>query len=295
MPLHNLTEVNLRQYCKEAVEALEFWLRRVIDITLAPEFGVEYINAKSGPGNQHIIKKSVRDSIQSRASSNLGRYPRLVDAMLLDEEIDIICHPDLHRNFFKEYFENSFPLGNDQLRNCLRKILEPRNNLAHANPISVRQAEQILCYSHDVIDSIKDRLKEKNLDREYNAPTIIKVSDSRGLVFHDAQIRRNNTGRGGIDLTSEQSAWLRSGDTVGIEAEIDPSFSAEEYNVDWVFPEGVNAQKYNSNRRVVLCLTDDNVRVDFTIYCKVVSNKNWHRCGDVDDCVGITYKVLPQI
>lgn len=295
MPLHNLTEVNLRQYCKESVEALEFWLRRVIDITLAPEFGVEYINAKSGPDNQHIIKKSVRDSIQGRASSNPGRYPRLVDAMLLDEEIDIICHPDLYRNFFKEYFENSFPLGNDQLRNCLRKILEPRNNLAHANPISVRQAEQIICYSHDVIDSIKDRLKEKNLDREYNAPTIIKVSDSRGLVFHDSQIRRNNTGRGGIDLTSEQSAWLRSGDTVGIEAEIDPSFPAEEYNVDWVFPEGVNVQKYNSNRRVVLSLTDANVRVDFTIYCKVVSKKNWHRCGDVDDCVGITYKVLPQI
>lgn len=295
MPLHNLTEVELRQSCKEAVEALEFWLRRVIDITLAPEFGRDYINAKSSTNNQHIIKKSVRDSIQSRASSDPSRYPRMVDAMLLDEEIDIICHPDLYKSFFKEYFEKSFPLGNDQIRNCLRKILEPRNNLAHANPISVRQAEQVICYSHDVIDAIKDRLKEKNLDKEYNAPTIIKVSDSRGFAFHDAQIRRNNTGRGGIDLTGDQSTWLRSGDTVGVEVEIDPSFPVEEYNVEWVFPAGVNVQKYNSNHRVVLCLTDENVRVDFTIYCKVISNMSWHRCGDVDDCVGITYKVLPQI
>jgi len=295
MPLHNLTDVELRQFCKEAVEGLEFWLRRVIDITLAPEFGTDYINAKSGANNQHIIKKSVRESVQSRALSDTRRYPRMVDAMLLDEEIDIICHPDLYKNFFKEYFENSFPFGNDELRNCMRKILAPRNNLSHANPISVRQAEQVICYSHDVIDSIKDRLKERNLDREYNAPTIIKVSDTRGFVFHDSQIRRNNTGRGGIDLTNDQSTWLRSGDTVGVEVEIDPSFPSEDYSVDWVFPNGVSVQKYNSNKRAVLSLTDANVRVDFTIYCKVISNKGWHRCGDVDDCVGITYKVLPQI
>lgn len=295
MPLHNLTEVELRQSCKEAVEALEFWLRRVIDITLVPEFGGDYINAKSSTNDKHIIKGSVRDSIQSRASSDPSRYPRMVDAMLLGEEIDIICHPGLYKSFFKEYFEKSFPLGNDQIRNCLRKILEPRNNLAHANPISVRQAEQVICYTHDVIDAIKDRLKERNLDKEYNAPTIIKISDSRGFVFHDAQIRRNRTGRGGIDLTGDQSTLLRSGDTIGVEVEIDPSFPAEEYNVDWVFPAGVNIQKHNSNQRVVLCLTDENVRVDFTICCTVISTKSWHRCGDVDDCVSITYKVLPQI
>lgn len=295
MPLHNLTEVELRQYSKEAVEALEFWLRRVIDITLTPAFGNDYINAKSDTNNQYIIKKSVRESIQSRASLDPKRYPRMVDAMLLDEEIDIVCHPDLYKNFFKEYFDKLFTFGNDEMRYCLRKVLDPRNNLAHANPISVRQAEQVICYSHDVIDSIKDRLKERNLDREYNAPSIIRISDSRGFVFYDSQIRRNNTGRGGIDLTGEQSTWLRSGDTVGVEVEIDPSFPAEEYNVDWVFPAEVSVQKYNSNKRVVLSLTDANVRVDFTIYCKVISNKSWHRCGDVDDCVSITYKVLPQI
>lgn len=295
MPLHNLTEIELRQYCKESVEALEFWLRRVIDITLAPVFGADYINAVSSTNGQHIIRKSVRDSIQSRASSDPRRYPRMVDAMLLDDEIYTVCHPDLYRSYFKEYFENSYPLGNEQLRGCLNKILEPRNNLYHANPISVRQAEQVICYSRDVIDSIKDRLRERNLDREYNAPTIVKVSDSRGFVFHDSQIRRNNTGRGGINLTEDGSAHLRSGDTVGVEVKIDPSFPSEEYAVDWTFPQEVNAQMHNGNRRAVLTLGDENVGVNFTIYCKVISNKSWHRCGDVDDCVGITYKVLPQI
>lgn len=295
MPLHSLTDAVLRESCKEAIEALEFWLRRVIDITLTPEYGSDYINAKSSLSGQQIIKKSLRDSIKNRAESNPNRYPRMVDAMLLDEEVDIVCHPDLYKNHFKDYFYYSHPFGNDQLRNSLYKILEPRNNLAHANPISIRQAEQIICYSHDVIDSIKARLKEENLDREYNAPTLIKVSDSRGFVFHDSQIRRNNTGRGGIDLTNDQFTWLRSGDTLSVEVEVDPSFSKEEYNIDWVFPDGVNVQRHNSNNRVVLQLTDSNVGVCFTIYCKVTSNKTWHRCGDVDDCVGITYKVLPTI
>ncbi len=295
MPLYKLTEVELRQHCKEAVEALEFWLRRMIDITLASEFGSNYINAKWSSNDKYIIKKSVRDSIQIRASSDPNRYPRLVDAMLLSEEVDLICHPDLYRKFFIKYFTKSFPLGNNQIRNCLKKILEPRNNLAHANPISIRQAEQVICYSHDVIDAIKDRLKELNLDKDYNAPTIIKISDSRGFVYHDSQIKRNNTGRGGIDLTIDQATWLRSGDKIGIEVEIDPSFPSVDYNIDWTFPKDATMQKYNSNKKVVLSLTDKNVGMNFTIYCRVVSNKSWHRCGDVDDCVGITYKVLPLI
>lgn len=293
MPLHNFTDAELRQICKEAIEGLEFWLRRVIDITLQPTYGDDYINAKAQTVDEYIIKKSIREDIQSRATSNPARYPRVVDAMLLDNEIDIICHPNLYKNHFAEYFRTSYPFGNDHLRLYLRRILEPRNNLSHANPISVRQAEQIICYVHDVIDSIKNRLKEKNMDKEYNAPILIKVTDSRGIVFHDSQIMRNTTGRGHIDLTSENSAWLRSGDTFSVEVEVDPSFPSEDYSIEWVCPENVDAQINSS--RITIKLTDQNVRVDFTIYCKVVSNETWHRCGDVDDAVGITYKVLPKI
>lgn len=293
MPLHNYSDAELRQICKEAIEALEFWLRRVIDITLEPIYGNDYINAKEQINNQYIIKKSIRESIQSRAASNTVRYPRVVDAMLLDDEIDIICHPNLYKNYFSEYFVNFFPLGNDHLRLYLRRIFEPRNNLAHANPISVRQAEQVICYSHDIIDSIKNRLKEKNMDQEYNAPTIIKITDSRGIVFHDSQIKRNSTGRGHVELTSNHSAHLRSGDTFSVEVEVDPSFPSENYSITWVYPENVDIQI--SNSKITIKLTDQNVRVDFTIYCKVISSEAWHRCGDVDDAVGITYKVLPKI
>jgi len=293
MPLHKFSEAELRQFCKEAIESLEFWLRRLIDITLEPIYGVNYINATVQGTNQNIIKKSIRESVQSRAASNPKRYPRMVDAMLLDDEIDIICHPDLYKNNFAEYFKPSYPFGNDHLRLYLRKIIEPRNNLSHSNPISVYQAEQVICYTHDIIESIKYRLKEKNMDKEYNAPMLIKVVDSRGIVIHDSQISRNNTCLGHIDLASNKSAWLRSGDTFSVEVEVDPSFSQDNYCIEWVLPKNVNAIKTES--KITIMLNDQDVRVDFTIYCKVVSNENWHRCGDVDDAVGITYKVLPPI
>ena len=36
------------------------------------------------------------------------------------------------------------------------------------------------------------------------------------------------------------------------------------------------------------------IRTDFVIYCSVQSNKEWHKCGDVDDCIGITYQIVPN-
>jgi hypothetical protein len=287
-----LKDAELRQFCKEAIEALEFWLRRLIDMALTPTYGADYINAVDQT-NKNIIKKSIRDNVQNRAASDPLRYPRVVDAMLLDDEIDIVCHPDLYKKHFAEYFSASYPLGNDNLRQYLQRILEPRNNLYHANPISVRQAEQVICYTHDVIDSIKIRMKEKNMHKDYNAPTFIKFSDSTGIVCHDAQIRRNSTGRGGIDLTEREEAFLKSGETFSVEVEVDPSFPSEDYSLAWVLPDNVDATINNS--KIVIKLSDKNVGANFTIYCLVTSNEAWHRCGDVDDALGITYKVLPKI
>jgi hypothetical protein len=295
MPLHRLSDAELRQNCREAIEALEFWLRRTIDMELQPHFGRDYINAKLPGSENWLLKKSIRESVERRAILNPDRYPRRVDAMMLDEEIAIICHPDLYRGYFAEYFKSSYPLGNEELRFFLNKILIPRNHLAHANPISVRQAEQILCYAHDVIDAIKMRLKTLNMDKDYNAPTIIKVSDSRGLVFHDSQISRNDTGRGHINLAKEESAWLRVGDTLSLEVEVDPSFSREEYNIEWVFTGQAAERGHDSGSRLTIRIENQHVREDFTIYCKVISCESWHRCGDVDDAVGITYKILPKI
>lgn len=137
MPLHKLSDAELRQFCREATEALEFWLRRLIDVTLKLAHGDNYINALDGT-NKNVINRPIRESVQNRAVSDPMRYPRVVDAMLLDDEISIICNPDLYKKHFGEYFSAFYPLGNDSLRLHLKRILDSRNNLSHANPISVR-------------------------------------------------------------------------------------------------------------------------------------------------------------
>ena len=43
--LHLLSDSDLRTGCKEAIDALELWLRRIIDIALRPDFGDDYFNA----------------------------------------------------------------------------------------------------------------------------------------------------------------------------------------------------------------------------------------------------------
>ena len=293
MDLHRLTEAELRTACKATIESLEVWLRRVIDIALRPAFGEDYINAQNPAGGQYVFKKALREGISRRVCSDPRRYPRNIDAALLEDAMYIVCHPRLYNKYFKLFFSSSYPLGSDELRFFLDKIAAPRNSLAHSNPIRVRQAEQVVCYSHDVIDAIKKRLEVLNMGRDFNAPTIVKIFDSNGSVFHDAQIKRNSTGRGGINLSEDRSNWLRVGDTLSVEVEVDPSFSPDDYHVDWVYKNQVPEHTGPLGNRITVDILECHVGFEFAIYCMVTSNQSWHRCGDVDDCVSLIYKVLP--
>ena len=127
---------------------------------------------------------------------------------------------------------------------------------------------------------------------DYNAPTIIRVTDSRGFVFHDAQVKRDATGRGVVNLAEDSAAWLRVGDTLGLEVEVDPSFSPDDYRIEWRIP--VEIHPLPSSPRLVLDVCESHVSYMFTINCKIISNKSWHRCGDVDDEVIVAYRVLPR-
>ena len=294
MSLHRLSEAELRTACKAGIEALEFWLRRVIDITLLPEFGEDYINAHNPANGQYLFKRALREKIAKRARLDPTRYPRHIDAALLEDEMYIVCHRQLYGKFFKPFFVSSYPLGDDELRFFLGKIAGPRNPLAHSNPISVRQAEQVLCYSHDVIDAIKKHMEKLNMGKDFNAPTIVKISDSNGSVFYDAQIKRNSTGRGTVNLNEDDSTQLRAGDTLSVEVEVDPSFSPNDYRIEWVYKNQASEHTGPLPSRITIDVLECHVGFEFAIYCKVISNQSWHRCGDVDDCVGLIYKVLPR-
>ena len=52
---------------------------------------------------------------------------------------------------------------------------------------------------------------------------------------------------------------------------------------------------YVETTKLELLVENKHVRTDFAIYCTVKSNKEWHRCGDVDDLVSIIYEITPII
>lgn len=292
MPFYSLSQDEIRIYCKNAIESLEHWLRRLVDETFTKAHGSNYIDAKDENG-QNLINNSIKKEINDRISIEPTRYARPIDAVVLETLIKVVCRPELYNNYFKNALEKAFPLGSEDARKRLELLIPPRNCLSHANAISVRQAEQVVCYSNDVIDSIKEYYVEENKAELYNAPTIIKVTDSLGNTVHSTQISRNNTGRGFCDFSINERTYLYPNDKITIEVEVDPSFPNPDYKVTWVYHEMSDEHKILESKKLELNIEDKHVCEDFVVYCQVTSDKNWHRCRDCDDSVAIKYKVLP--
>ena len=285
----------LRGMCRTTIESLEKWLRRLIDDQLRASLGDNYLNFQDEKGN-YLIKRKTRENIAMRMSDEPKRYPRDIDAILLDDAMDILLHQSFYNNYFQAALIEAFPDGKDEARTFIRRIIEIRNYLSHANPISIRQAERAICYSNDIIDSLKNFYILKGMQEMYNVPMIIQVTDSKGNCFYDAEINRNRngTGRAGLNLQNIENS-LRPGELLRIEVEIDPSFKENEYEVHWVF-EGMKNEQVYTGRELNILIDNSHVREDFAIYCSVTSTlHDWHRLGNCDDSVSLVYRVLPPV
>lgn len=233
--MYNNIKIDLiRSECKNVIENLEVWLRNLIDNELTENYNANYLEFLNRDGSRLIKKEIVKDAIE-RKTNNPERYPRLIDAMLLDDEIKIICNPNLYKNIFIKALSSAYPEGNDEARTFLNRLIPIRNKLYHSNPISIREAEKVICYSNDVIDSIKEYYREKTMEKKYNVPTILKITDSLGNIFYSSQIKRNSTGRGLCETRVSEKNVIYSGDKISIEVEIDSSFRTEDYSIKWVF------------------------------------------------------------
>ncbi len=295
MPLHIHTAESLRSYSRCAIENLEYWLRRLIDDSLRKEYGSEYINAVK-PCGDNLINGQIRKSIQDRFDSRPGRYPRLIDAAQLEEEISIICNPALYGQYFEDALKGAFPDGSEEARTFLSRLKEPRNRLSHANSISIRQAEQVICYTNDAIESLKSFYSAENMNNPYNVPMVIAVSDSFGNTLHAGAIHRNNTGRGRVNFQNSPGSLLYVGDTISLAIEVDPTFEPEGYRIDWTHTNRggpmIDDQK---GLQFSLQIENEHVTNDFVIYCSIKSiGKEWHRLGDCDDSIAVTYRVVPR-
>lgn len=290
--LSKLNFEEVESMCKHKLMTLEHWLRRLIDDVLSENYG-EYFSYVD-ESNNRLIKRSIEENALKRKAQEPERYPRLIDAILLDEAISILTKPELYKKHFSEAFKYAFPNGRDETRIFLNRIAEPRNNLAHSNIITLRQAEQVLCYSNDVIDSFKSYYKGMNMQKEFNVPLVLSIRDSLGNISSGQALRGNSDNNIWVCFDENSNKYLRPGDTLRIEVEVDQSFEPDDYYVEWSSntPWYEVAPKGNS---VEIKLTEKQVGAKFLVICKVISKNSWHRLGDKDDELDILYKVLPPI
>lgn len=287
MPFLKLSELELRELAKQHIEALEFWLRRVVEEGLVAAAGVTYWQ-----NEPPIIREKVRSQINERISkSPSGRFPRWIDATLLEHLIELICRNDLFDNYYKPHFIEIFSISFSERREYLKFILEKlaivRNALYHINPLSVRQVEQAVCYTNDILDSIKNHYQKTNRQMSFNVPSIFTFSDSLGRVIH---YRNNAPEWKHINYEGVRTFYL--GDRVRFSVEIDASFESDSYTVNWLWA-SQNFELIGMGSQLEIEFNERWIGISSNIRVRVISNKNWHKHSGFDDELYISMKVLP--
>jgi hypothetical protein len=292
MPLHSVLESELRDHCKRSIEALELWLRRLIDQMLSSVYGPSYIDAIK-PGGHRVVKTEIAKRLKERAAKEPSRFHRLIDAALLDDTIDLICNPELYELHFKKALQAAFPNGHPEARTFLERLVPPRNALYHANPISVHDAYRVLCYSLDIISALQTYYRGQNMQQQFNVPTVIRIVDSFGHAVDRSGLIGHPDGPAMLDYSRDEQSYLRSGDTLSIEVDVDPSFDPASYEIKWLISNVGGPIIYG--RKFTLPLTERYVSTRFCAVCHVISNASWHKLGTHDDQIEIAYRVLPPL
>ena len=276
---HNIPTEELRAYCRTAIESLELWGRRLIDDLMSQKYGSDYLHAKLPDESPLIATKRLEDIVRRR-NADPQRYSRWVDVLLLDDIRYILCKQSLYQTLFQPALEYVYKQGRSQADYYLKQLEPIRNNLSHANPISIRQAEKAICYSHDFIDGIREYYKDKGKERIMNVPTILKITDSLG----NRLTQKHNT----VDHV------FYVGETYSIDAEIDSSFSPEEYEIKWLRRSGHPFSTSSNSPHFTITFSNSDVNESLSIRCIVTQKKPWHRYDFCDDEVAVNFMVLPE-
>lgn len=293
-PFSGFSNDEIRSLCKEHIETLEHWLRRLVDQALVPSYR-DYFTYVDSAGNR-LVRTALSKDVDDRMQREPERYARKIDAVLLDDLIYLICHPKLFRQHFADPLRYAFPEGAEEARTFLTRLLDPRHRLAHANPISVRQAEQVLCYTGDVIDSIKKHYRETGMQQEFNVPEILRFTDSFGASLHRSQFGVMGGFGRSLDFSKEPTKYVRPGNTLTIEVEVDPSFSESSYMLKWATPSKGSGFETEPRNRLTLEISNREVGESFQIVCFIQTLNDWHRWpNSFDDYLTISYKGLPPL
>ncbi len=270
-----------RGECRHWLESLELWLRIIIDRQLSLHYGADYMTGVDGSGAR-IITSAIK--FKNRAQNANSKRP--IDAVDLADLVRITCNPRLWPHF-RAALEEAFPCGSNNARTVLARLVPIRNALAHANPISQHEAARAICYSADVISSIRRFMASTNLDDGFPAPSILYVDDSMGN-----RIEKQNTYA--VDLSEDRKSWLYVGDVISFEVVVDASFNYDDYNIGLSILNSNLSPMTLDKQRISLTIPIELVGVRTKFDFTLTSRNDWHRHGSYDDYISIYYKVFPN-
>lgn len=285
MPLHALSDDERRSHCRREIEALELWLRRLVHETFSAAYGAKYLDAEGDDGNK-LFNAEMSRQIADRQTKQPSRYARPIDAATLEDLVKVICKSQTYNRHFREALRLAYPVGNQEARTFLGRVIEIRNNLSHANPITVHDAARAICYTQDVTLSLKEHYAVMNAQNEFNVPSIIRIIDTLGNVHLMAS--------GESEVDWRNSGRLYPGNRLAIEVEVDPTFDRSSYRLEWSCY-SIDYRDVSDTNRCTIDFDNSHVHEYLRITCRVISKQDWHRYGLCDDFFEIVYKVLPPL
>ena len=277
-------EVEIRNSAKETLETLEHWSRRIINDKFVKKYGRDYFDYKFENG-ESLVKGEILRNIADRMNNNPKRFPRKIDAILMEDIAYFLCKDSFYSDFFKEILETDFS-GQAEVRKRIEVVKDIRNKLYHGNSISYREAEKAICYSHDFIDCYKTYYVKIGKEKEYNVPFFTKVEDSWGRCAY-----RDETKLEKFFLEYSENK-LRPGDVYKIWVEVDANFPDDFYEITW----WMNDKCVATGKEFVFVPTAKMVASLQFVQCSLKTKREWHKYISHDDSFS-TYigEILPPI
>lgn len=292
-PLMELSEIELRDLCRHHIDTFENWSRRLIDETLKKNYGEDYFNHMISE-QQPLIKSEIKKRIEQRVIDNPHRFPRKIDAILMEDIEYFFCRDDLYNGHFKAVLE-PFYSGKNEIRVVLERLIPIRNKLSHGNTISIHEAEQCLCYVNDFIEVYKQHYISLGKNKVYNVPVFLRIKDSLGNDI----IRKDSSYSWEMYSLPQthKSIQLRSGDDYKLWVEVDSSFDSSFYEIKWVITQMItDVIAKGSGTEIRFQPTNKNVSYSPTIKITLRTKRDWHRFGKVDDIIELHLDdILPPI
>ena len=282
----------LRTICRSHIENFEKWARIFIHSVLTEKLGEDYFHSKGADGN-YKMKKAFVEKADDMMKNEPSRFPTPVDTLFVDDIIYILCKPDFYRDYFSKYLSTMYPEGCSELRTFLNRLIPIRNKLSHANPFSIREAEQCVCYCNDFVECIKNYYSMIGKDKDFNVPTIIKANDSLGNEYMIEEDKIVHVARFNIlDPVSQKKKVFYLGEKFSLNLTIDPSFEKNSYTLEWGKRDGVEI--VSNGEQINVTITNQLIGENVILSCKLITKNEWHRYSGYDQRLLVKFKALPH-